>query len=169
MKYLSFVFFALLVVVAGACKSKSTTETTPQRIDPIAIEPIDEMPKRPSVFFEMKRTACFGTCPIYNVTIMDNGEVYYEGKNFVEKIGNYHTTLDNANLQKIRDKIVAINYFSLQDEYDSPITDIPSVYTTVNYGGQTKTIHDRHKGPRELDELYALVDDILNACNWSKN
>lgn len=168
MKYLSFVFFALLVVAAGACKSKSVTQTPVPEVRP-QVEPIDEMPKRASVFFEMKRTACFGTCPIYNVTIMDNGEVYYEGKNFVDKIGNYHTTLDNANLQKIRDKIVAINYFSFQDEYDSPITDIPSVYTTVNYGGQTKTIHDRHKGPRELDELYALVDEILDACTWSKN
>lgn len=129
--------------------------------------PIDEMPQRPTAFFEMKRTACFGTCPIYNVTIMSNGEVLYEGKNFVDKIGFYHTTLDSTNLQKIKDKLLAINYFSFEDEYTSPITDVPSVYTTVALNGQIKTIHDRHKGPKELDELYALVDEILDSCKWS--
>lgn len=169
MKKNLFLFLVLVAASAFACKSKSTVGTALEPVRPEMVEPKDEMPQRDFVFFEMKRTACFGTCPIYNVTIMNGGIVYYEGKNFVDKIGMYHTTLDNTSLQKIKDKIVAINYFSFQDEYTSPITDVPSVYTTVQLDGKIKTIHDRHKGPKELDELYALVDEILDGCKWSAN
>jgi hypothetical protein len=35
----------------------------------------------------MSRGVCFGTCPVYTVTVYGNGSVFYEGRMFVEKEG----------------------------------------------------------------------------------
>ena len=34
-------------------------------------------------FITMRRTACFGTCPQYTISIYDDGTINYEGKLFV--------------------------------------------------------------------------------------
>jgi hypothetical protein len=173
--FISKLFLALAITATAVCigcKSKVQAASTPD----IAVPPTAEVPTLPVVeevqkeelLISMMRTACYGTCPIYNVQIYTSGKVQYEGKNFVDRIGRYHTTFDTASLQKLQDKIRSINYFSFQDKYDSPITDLPSVITEVHLDGQVKKIEDRHKGPKELDELYAEIDALLAEAKWTK-
>ncbi len=173
--FISKLFLALAITTMAAsvgCKSKASAATTPD----VTVAPTPESPAPPVVeevqkeelLISMMRTACYGTCPIYNVQIYNSGRVQYEGKNFVDRIGSYHTTFDIASLQKLQDKIRSINYFSFQDKYDSPITDLPSVITEVHLDGQVKKIEDRHKGPKELDELYAEIDALLAEAKWIK-
>lgn len=173
--FISKLFLALAITtsaVSVGCKSKDKTAATPD----ITVAPTPETPTPPVVeevqkeelLISMMRTACYGTCPIYNAQIYTTGRVQYEGKNFVDRIGSYHTTFDKASLQKIEEKIRSINYFSLQDKYDSPITDLPSVITEAHLDGQVKKIEDRHKGPKELDELYAEIDALLAEAKWVK-
>ena len=38
-------------------------------------------------FFSMQRTACYGTCPQYRISIYHHGKITYNGKLFVDKIG----------------------------------------------------------------------------------
>ena len=173
--FISKLFLALTITAIAAsvgCRSKVQAASTPD----IAVPPTAEVPAPPVVeeaqkeelLISMMRTACYGTCPIYNVQIYTSGRVQYEGKNFVDRIGSYHTNFDTASLKKIQEKIRSINYFSLQDKYDSPITDLPSVITEVHLDGQVKKIEDRHKGPKELDELYAEIDALLAEAKWTK-
>ena len=35
-------------------------------------------------FFSMRRTACFGQCPTYEVSFFQDGKVLYQGKKFVK-------------------------------------------------------------------------------------
>ena len=40
-------------------------------------------PQNPTdVEIKLERTACFGTCPIYSITVFDDGTAIYEGKQF---------------------------------------------------------------------------------------
>lgn len=34
-------------------------------------------------YIRLKRTMCYGTCPVYNVTVDKEGNVKYEGEMFV--------------------------------------------------------------------------------------
>src|SRR6059058_5801427 len=43
----------------------------------------DEIPK--DTLITLERTACFGTCPVYKLTISADGKVAFEGKNTLEK------------------------------------------------------------------------------------
>ena len=40
-----------------------------------------------NVALTLERTACFGTCPVYTVNILEDGTVTYEGQDFVNVTG----------------------------------------------------------------------------------
>ena len=37
----------------------------------------------------LSRGACFGTCPIYEVTVAADGTANWNGERFVERVGRY--------------------------------------------------------------------------------
>ncbi|MCK9401477.1 MAG: DUF6438 domain-containing protein [Bacteroidales bacterium] len=41
----------------------------------------------------LKRTMCYGTCPVYDMEISANGEVNYNGEAFVEKMGHHRWSI----------------------------------------------------------------------------
>ena len=58
-------------------KSASTTSTPPEKSE-------TTMATEPQLLASIQRTACFGQCPMYRATFLDNGEVKYVGKRFVK-------------------------------------------------------------------------------------
>ena len=50
----------------------------------------------------MTRTACYGTCPQYKITIYHHGLVRYEGKMFVDKIGCFEAMLSDRLIHEIK-------------------------------------------------------------------
>ena len=117
----------------------------------------------------MRRTACFGTCPQYTISIYDDGTINYEGKLFVEKIGNFHSNIPVSLVQKIKSKLEEINFFSFKEQYDSPITDVPSVIIQVSINGKTHKVIDRFRGPNELKYFQNFIDSISESViDWDK-
>src|SRR3982751_4511189 len=75
----------------------------------------------------LERTACFGSCPIYKVTLRSDGTVIYEGKRFVEMIGTYKGR--SYGFEHLAKFILSQDYFNLKDNYTRPVTDLPSTIT----------------------------------------
>jgi len=121
-----------------------------------------------SLFVSMKKTPCYGRCPIYEVKIYQSGKVIYDGKRFVEREGVYSGKLSKEQMEKIAAKAREIGYFDLEDEYNSPVTDFPSTYTTVNLDGKSKTIKNRVGGPLPLKAYEKLIEEILDKIIWTK-
>lgn len=128
----------------------------------------------------LERTACFGTCPIYKLTIFDNGRVLYEGKDFVKRKGKAEGRITKAALEKLVREFNQIDYLNLDDEYVSEgkncpewWTDNPSAVTSLNWKHKQKTIRHYHgcRGSRILDQLTALenkIDEVVNTKRWIK-
>lgn len=112
-------------------------------------------------FVSMKRTPCYGKCPAYMVDIYDNGNVVFNGKSFVDYIGEHNGTISQEDINSIKEKINSINFFELDDKYDSNVTDFPSCIIDVNMDGKTKSILDRVGGPKELKELETLIHELV--------
>ena len=107
-------------------------------------------PVTPLSFIKMEKTACYGTCPVYVVEIFSDGTVYFIGKQFVDKVGKYNSKLSTDDLSILKSKIIATDFFNLENTYDSQITDFPSCITEVKLEGKTKKITNRHGGPAQL-------------------
>lgn len=122
-----------------------------------------------SLFFSLERTPCYGKCPVYKIIIYQSGYATFEAiMNVQNKAGLYQTEFSTEEMKLISDKAEEIKYFSLEDEYDSPVTDLPSVITQLNVNGKKKTIKDRHHGPPELRQFEKFSDELINGKEWKK-
>ena len=50
---------------------------------------------------ELERRGCFGTCPIYKVTLTDSNTAYYHGERFAQFLGTYTATYDPAEFRRM--------------------------------------------------------------------
>ncbi len=121
----------------------------------------------------MERTACFGACPIYTVTIMGDGQVTYNGRRFVRVTGDQHGTASLADVAHLVAMMDAAHFFNLPDEYRARVTDLPSQVITLQSGGRTKTVTD-YGGemigmPHAVREIEAEIDRVANTAQWVAN
>ncbi|QLH10853.1 DUF6438 domain-containing protein [Nitrosarchaeum sp. AC2] len=116
------------------------------------------------VIISLERTPCYGPCPVYSVTVFENGSVIYEGKQHVENIGIYQYGISTRDTKKIIDKFYEINYFSLNDRYEIGSTDHPTVITSFRNESYEKIVSNYgDAGPSRLHELEIMVDDLSGA------
>ncbi len=107
----------------------------------------------------MSRGVCFGTCPVYTVTVYGNGSVFYEGRMFVEKEGNYSYQIPAEDARELIDEFYIINFFGLKDEYTEPVTDLPTTVVSIKVSGQEKKVIDYYGAPDKLRELEMKIDE----------
>ena len=89
-----------------------------------------------TAFFVLERTACFGTCPTYRLTINGDGKAYYEGRRFVPREGRYAGQVDAAKMKAL----------GAQDASDVPQSTRTRGTLTVTTDGEILT-NNTENGP----------------------
>lgn len=112
-------------------------------------------------FIEIEKTMCFGTCPVYKATIFKDGQVSYDGKAYVKKVGKHNFRLSNDAMDNIHNEINKVNFFKLKDEYDEMITDVPTTIITVHKGLKKKRVFARANVPHKLQNIIKNIHDTL--------
>ena len=124
------------------------------------------------VVVTLERTACFGVCPVYKLTIYGDGRVVYEGIRFVRVEGTITTTISEDEIRQLIAEFQKIDYFSLKDSYEEHnATDMPSAFTSLTVDGKTKTVRHYHgdlSAPQKLTELENKIDQIVDSDQWTK-
>ena len=118
----------------------------------------------------IERTACFGWCPIYKLTVFRDGSVLYEGEDYVKIKGKATGQLAPEQVSALDDLFQKNGYLALHDKYtDYSVTDMPSVNTSYSSGGKTKKIEhylgDEH-APKELGAVEDGIDKIVHVEQW---
>ena len=156
-KYLLIVIVSCLVAVVAGIWAVNQTPTSGEQ---------DE------VVITLERTACFGFCPVYTLTVQGDGTVVYEGIDFVRVKGRAEITITKEKVEQLVSEFKEVDYFSLNDKYNErTITDAPSVITSITIDGKTKTIEHYHgdfNAPEQLIELENRIDEIINSKQWIK-
>jgi hypothetical protein len=116
----------------------------------------------------IKRTPCYGQCPMYRMTILDNGQVVYEGKRFVEKIGTYSGLLTSEDLETILKVAKETNYLELEDAYDVPVADFPTCVTSFTSNGKTKRVMNKQGAPPSLKKFEMYLDSLIEGLELTK-
>ena len=122
----------------------------------------------------LERGPCFGTCPVYSLTISADGSVRFDGMQFVEAQGERTASITREQLQVLVDAILSADFFALQDSYIVSATDLPSITTTVTLEGRTNSIYhygvgcgtDLDTAPPQLCEIEALLEGIPVSNGW---
>jgi hypothetical protein len=123
------------------------------------------------VAITLERTPCFGSCPVYTVTLLENGTVLYSGENFVEVMGEQITEIDPAAVEQMVNAFENVGYFDWDEAYQTQtVSDLATVITSVTRGGETHRI-TRYAGddtaPLALPFLENWIDTMANTALWT--
>jgi hypothetical protein len=124
----------------------------------------------------LERGPCFGTCPVYKVTVDRSGEVRFEGRRFVADTGVFTGPASSASVDSLFAELEAAGYFGFADSYrmgqpgcERYATDLPTVITEVRLGDRTKRVeHDRGcaDAPAALSVLEGRIDVVAGVGRW---
>lgn len=125
----------------------------------------------------IERTACFGSCPVYTISVSPSGEVQYEGRAHVRKLGVATGRVPRERVDALLSELERGGYFTFAERYTSPeptcgryATDSPTVITSVTLRGRTKRVtHDYGCGgaPGALVVLERRIDEALSSGQWT--
>lgn len=144
-----------------ACKTSNQIIETENDLQVTKIEEDED-----TLFASISRTSCFGHCPVYELNIYSSGYMIYVGKNFVDRMGTYNARIDSIAMQEFIDTALAIGYMSMEDKYDSPVSDLPAAITSIKINGVRKEIYRRHQYPREIIHFEQLFDRLVISADW---
>ena len=151
MKFTTIVIYALLSVMLSCSSTKSDIKLS--RTNPV-------------IYFD--RSACFGACPAYTLTLRGDGSAEYIGRSNVENVGVYQSTVDRKSLLLLANEFEKIKFFTLKEVYDAEVTDIPTFTLRYTLNDSTKTVTDRFAPPPGLRDLEKLIDEIADKLDWKK-
>lgn len=126
------------------------------------------VPEEEDLVISLRKTACFGSCPVYKLEIYDKGTVIYEGEKDVELKGKYRSEVSQKELENLIGEFEEKNFFQFEDEYTEHVTDLPTTYIYFQHNGKSKKIKDYYGAPEELKKLEKLVADLVDNLNWEK-
>jgi len=144
---MTLICLVLLVFLLSSCKSPKETD------DPTTLT--EEM--------IMKTSPCFGKCPYYTMTIYKGGIIRFEGKKFVKKFGLYTKKMKKAEYKALKKAFIAANFWSLENSYNSNISDIPKTRLTFIQDGKTKSIIGDMRRPQVIKDLQKEMEAIANS------
>ncbi len=110
----------------------------------------------------IESTPCMGDCPVYRAEIYSNGLVVYEGKEHVKMTGQYTGRLSRKELKQLRLAFEEAGFFSMEDEYVEPWTDLPTTWLYYSDGTRQKKIKDYSGAPEALKKLEEMVMEMVN-------
>jgi hypothetical protein len=130
-----------------------------------------------------ERTPCFGTCPVYRVTVSSGsgsgsggGTVRFVGTQNVDSMGTFTATLDAARMAALARAFDDAGYYALDSRYTDGQancreygTDAQRILTSITTPTRTKSIeHDLGCAgvPTRLADLYRRFDEIIEVSRW---
>lgn len=117
---------------------------------------------------EIVKTACFGSCPVYNFSIQGNGVAKFNGRRFVDLEGQYSRVFPPDTTNFIFSTFVEANLDQYQSEYTENVTDLPTTYLTFRNEGKSKKIKMYYGYPEELKMLAAKLEELAFSSGWTK-
>ena len=125
----------------------------------------------------LERGACFGKCPVYRLTIDDNGTVQFDGQANVAHAGGASGTISSGSFADLAAAIVAARLESLASNYTMGskacgqyATDLPTVVLTATIDGRTHVVRQDYgcrAAPPVLRGLHRMIDSVANVRQWT--
>jgi hypothetical protein len=115
----------------------------------------------------LKRVGCVGSCPDYEVTILGNGRVRYQGNAYVRVEGVRERVIPVLNVQKLVTRLQNEHFFQW-DETDAVCLDFPEVHITASVRAHSKHVLEGCNKPGKVLTLAKEIDRISGTKRWVK-
>ena len=117
-----------------------------------------------TVLFELIKGGCYGTCPIYSISVDENRQIKYEGKRFVDAIGTYNWIMNEKDFNTLN-ALIDKN-FNSDFKQNIEVQDLPLTELNIK---NTYQIKFKGNCPKEFKtELKQIEMLLLKNANWNK-
>lgn len=132
---------------------------------------------------EYEAGACFGSCPIFKITINPDKTAVLEAEHFnfskefskaefsKPREGTFKGTIKQEDYNKLIALLDNLDVKNLNDKYGNRnVTDMATSYLRVHFAdGNSKQVEDYgKKGSEKLVEIYKFFEDLRNNQQWTK-
>ena len=120
------------------------------------------------LIIELQTTSCYGTCPVYTLQIYSNGAAILQGKEHMDKIGNFKSKIEKEKLNELISSFEESSFFEFKNSYRSQFLDLPTKYISYHRNGESKKIMAYDNIPKELIKLIEQIDELRKTIEWKK-
>ena len=185
-----FLFSFLLLALITSCNKKVTDSVaTPPKLGPVPstdtlrtdhggeeaeIEIVEVEPEIEDIVIELvaslQKTACYGTCPSFEVKYYSDGRISYHGKLHAKRMGIYEAWGDENFKTSLELLARKYNYFDFEEEYPTngrEIADLPSTITSLSIDGRKRQVTNNYESPLPLREFEKELEALFDQQNWT--
>ncbi|UYZ59336.1 DUF6438 domain-containing protein [Hymenobacter latericus] len=150
---------------APPVESSPQVPTGPTTRLPIEQEPRVEpapVPQSNAPVLVFSKRPCLGRCPHFEASIFADGRVQYVGYQHVVKMGAHELRLAPEVVAAMLNQANAIQFRSLNEQYLSGASDMPSTFLTLNEPGKPgKTVQVETEAPAQLMSLLNFIESEI--------
>lgn len=114
----------------------------------------------------MSKGPCYGRCPVFTLTVYDNGIASYKGEMHTERLGTYVRKLEKGEMEKLLSEFKRANLWQYRDTYRGHIPDMQSVSITYHENGRQKTVAGKEIRPNAVKWLETQLDQLALTDGW---
>jgi hypothetical protein len=103
----------------------------------------------------LERWGCFGTCPVYKLSISGDGSVVYQGKAYVNSEGIHKSRISRSDAQTLIQRFLDLKFFDMSD--GGIVVDLPVRVLSVTVNGRHKELREGCMCPPELVALEMML------------
>jgi hypothetical protein len=120
------------------------------------------------LIFELETTSCYGTCPVYYLQVYSDGTAILQGKEHLDKIGNFKSNIEKEKLNELITSFDNASFFEFENSYQSKFLDLPAKYISYHKNGETKKIMAYDNIPKVLNNLITDLKQLVDTLEWEK-
>jgi Domain of unknown function (DUF6438) len=135
----------------------------------VAAKPVGRLGPPPISEIRLERTECYGTCPVYTVSLHSDGSATFIGGANAQLKGRWTGVVPGRDFQELARLADLIGFESFEAHYARPVTDNPTAIVTVARGEKRKTVSNyAESGPLALAGFEQAIDIVAARAEWSE-
>lgn len=123
---------------------------------------IEALPK----VLTFSKGGCKGRCPIFDLTVYENGWMVFDGKMWTQQEGKATGQLTKEEFAQLQKDCEAANVWNKEAEYGMNIMDAPTTTIHLFEKDRDKQIRWRIRAPEELPTLSGKIMQIIIDRGW---
>lgn len=112
---------------------------------------------------------CRGKCPVYRLSVTNDGMVFWNGLQYAERTGLHFTRLQTDQKDKLESWVASALQSGLLDHYpgnEEVIVDFPTKSFTLKLNNRVQQIEVNHSPPRQLVTIEKQLLSWLDQADW---
>lgn len=126
---------------------------------------------RTRILASIKKTACFGHCPVFSATIWSDGRAEYFGEKWAVRDGKFTATLKKTWLKTLLETAESSGYFAFAPYYPiqhTEIADLPTTFVFIESKGRFHQVENHFDAPPALRNFEKYFEEKLEELEWAR-